>query len=135
MQNRILPLSLLISAALAIPSLAMAAPTDTAADMNADMNAMPVENTVQEEAVGPNGELIATQPGYVESSESATATELDADTQAAYAQYNDPNYQAPEADVNEADVNSDMPAEDANIDSSMPVEEMDNQYSENTLQD
>ena len=80
--------------------------------------------------MGPDGELIATQPGYVESSESETATELDADTQAAYAQYNDPNYQAPEADVN-----SGMPAEDTNIDSSMPVEDMDNQYSENTLQD
>ena len=105
MQNRTLSLSLLISAALAIPSLAMAAPVDmTSADVSTT-TAMPTDTMVEEEAVGPNGELLATQPGYVESDETQVITPenqqviepgtMETLEQAPSTQYEDPNYQLP----------------------------------------
>ena len=66
MTNRMLPLSLLISAAVAVPSLAMAAPVNHSDIQPADMRTMPVDNTLQAEIEGPDGELLATQPGAVD---------------------------------------------------------------------
>ena len=66
MTNRMLPISLLISAAVAVPSLAMAAPVNQSDIQPADMRTMPVDNTLQAEVEGPDGELLATQPGAVD---------------------------------------------------------------------
>ncbi|WP_201554262.1 hypothetical protein [Psychrobacter sp. 72-O-c] len=68
MQNRLLPLSLLVGAALVMPGLAIAAPANSTV-MPADMRVAPVDNTLQAEIEGPDGELLATQPGEVEVNE------------------------------------------------------------------
>lgn len=72
-------LSLLMGAAIILPTVAMAAPVETndtesttqqvtpAEQLNA-----PVENTLQSKVKGPDGELLATQPGAVETDESET---------------------------------------------------------------
>ena len=61
-------LSLVLSTALALPTIAMAAPNavNNADLMPADMRSMPVDNTLQAEIEGPDGELLATQPGAVD---------------------------------------------------------------------
>ena len=72
MQNR--TLSLLLGTALIIPSLAMAAPIGTDNITPAELRAEPVDNTLQAEIEGPDGELLATQPGEVESDEMVVET-------------------------------------------------------------
>ncbi len=72
MQNR--TLSLIIGTALIMPTLAMAAPIDNSNVTPADMRTTPVENTLQTEIEGADGELLATQPGEVESDETVVET-------------------------------------------------------------
>lgn len=62
-------LSLLMGAALAIPTLVVAAPANSDDITPADMNGAAVDNTLQAEVEGPDGELLATQPGEVELTE------------------------------------------------------------------
>lgn len=73
-------LSLLMGAAIILPTVAMAAPVETNDTKSANtqqvtpaeqLNA-PVENTLQSKVKGPDGELLATQPGAVETDESET---------------------------------------------------------------
>lgn len=61
-------LSLVLGTALALPTIAMAASNavNNADLMPADMRSMPVDNTLQAEIEGPDGELLATQPGAVD---------------------------------------------------------------------
>lgn len=68
-------LSLLMGAALILPTMAMAAPVNTAEVTPADKLAEPVDNTLQSEVEGPDGELLATQPGAVESEEAVAITD------------------------------------------------------------
>ncbi|MGP5102506.1 hypothetical protein ACTXJH_00760 [Psychrobacter celer] len=68
-------LSLLIGATLILPTMAMAAPVNTAEVTPADKLAEPVDNTLQAEVEGPDGELLATQPGAVESEEAVAVTD------------------------------------------------------------
>lgn len=137
MQNRTLSLSLLMSAALVIPSLAMAAPTsadnnipaDMSADMdtdiNADMNNVSTDDALQEEIVDPNSELMTTQPSSVDNVDSVdnnevdTNTEDEAKTRELYNQYNDPNYQS-----STVDVDSNIPADmnDQSSEEMLPVQ-------------
>ncbi|WP_299185996.1 hypothetical protein [uncultured Psychrobacter sp.] len=70
MQKR--TLSLIIGTALAMPSIAMAAPMDQGDITPADMRATPAPNTLQAEIEGPDGELLATQPGEVETDVNVT---------------------------------------------------------------
>lgn len=77
MQNRTSPLSLLLGAALAMPGLAMAASVNTGNITPADMRAAPVDNTLQTEVEGPDGELLATQPGEIDSDVTVTETNSD----------------------------------------------------------
>ncbi len=72
MQNR--TLSLIIGTALAMPSIAMAAPMDQGNVTPADMRVTPAPNTLQTEIEGPDGELLATQPGEVEGDINVTET-------------------------------------------------------------
>ncbi|MGM8898044.1 MULTISPECIES: hypothetical protein [unclassified Psychrobacter] len=81
MQNR--TLSLIIGAALVMPSIAMAAPMDQGNITPADMRDTPAPNTLQAEIEGPDGELLATQPGEVESDVNIAETNPD--------EMNDPN--------------------------------------------
>ncbi|MGM8887862.1 hypothetical protein ACS8FD_18195, partial [Psychrobacter sp. 1U2] len=81
MQKR--TLSLIIGAALVMPSIAMAAPMDQGNITPADMRDTPAPNTLQAEIEGPDGELLATQPGEVESDVNITETNPD--------EMNDPN--------------------------------------------
>lgn len=72
MQKRTLPLSLLIGAALTIPSLAMAAPAD---DMTpADMQTATAENTLQNEveSADADAELVSNQSSPFEINETKT---------------------------------------------------------------
>ena len=69
MKTRILSLPLLISIALALPAIAVAAPANTGSITPADMRTMPAPNTLRAEIQGPDGELLATQPGEVEVNE------------------------------------------------------------------
>lgn len=73
-------LSLLMGAAIILPTVAMAAPVETNDTKSANtqqvtpaeqLNA-PVDNTLQSKVKGPDGELLATQPGAVETDESET---------------------------------------------------------------
>ena len=73
MQNRTLPSSLLIAAALTLPSVAIAEPVNTADIQPADARTMPADNTLQAQVEGPDGELLATQPGAVDTAEIETA--------------------------------------------------------------
>ena len=85
MKNRTLPLSLLMGAAIAIPSLAMAAPANSEAMTEvtpADMRTMPVDNTLEAEVEGPDGELLATQPGAIETNESEAVAIADMNDEA-----------------------------------------------------
>ena len=66
-------LSLIVGATLVLPTMAMAAPVNNSDLMPADMRNAPVESTVQAEIEGPDGELLATQPGAVDVEESNTA--------------------------------------------------------------
>ncbi|MGP5505435.1 hypothetical protein [Psychrobacter celer] len=68
-------LSLLMGATLILPTIAMAAPVNTAEVTPADKLAEPVDNTLQAEVEGPDGELLATQPGAVESEEAVAITD------------------------------------------------------------
>ncbi|MGP5060077.1 hypothetical protein [Psychrobacter celer] len=74
MKNTALSL-LLIGATLILPTMAMAAPVNTAEVTPADKLAEPVDNTLQAEVEGPDGELLATQPGAVESEEAVAVTD------------------------------------------------------------
>ena len=85
MKNRTLPLSLLMGAALAIPSLAMADTSnpDEMTDVTpADMRTMPVDNTLEADVEGPDGELLATQPGAIETNESEAVAIAEMDDEA-----------------------------------------------------
>ncbi|MFP3455755.1 hypothetical protein R0J89_05730 [Psychrobacter sp. SIMBA_152] len=66
-------LSLIVGATLVLPTMAMAAPVNNSDLMPADMRNTPVESTVQAEIEGPDGELLATQPGAVDVEASTTA--------------------------------------------------------------
>ena len=111
MQKRTVPLSLIISAALSIPSLAMAVSADIENDTAMDMNAVPTQDMMQNQAENPNVEPFSTQ---------AEVAPRDPEMQAYDEPYNDQsndpnsdlnndsNYQAQTAD---ADVNV---TEDAN---------------------
>lgn len=68
-------LSLLMGATLILPTMAMAAPVNTAEVTPADKLAEPVDDTLQAEVEGPDGELLATQPGAVESEEAVAITD------------------------------------------------------------
>lgn len=59
-------LSLVLGATLVLPAAAIAAPVNTSDIMPADMRTTPVDNTLQAEIEGPDGELVATQPGAVD---------------------------------------------------------------------
>lgn len=105
-------LSLIMGAALILPSLAMAAPATTKEVTPAAKLAAPVANSLEEKIEGPDGELLATQPGAVES-DVATTVSIDEDededteeatvadaplqpapaTQALNMQHSDTNYQ------------------------------------------
>ncbi|WP_201615530.1 hypothetical protein [Psychrobacter urativorans] len=71
MQKRTLPLSLLIGAALTIPSLAMAAPANNNNITPVDMPTATAENTLETEE-STDSELRSTQPGSFEISETQT---------------------------------------------------------------
>lgn len=76
-------LSLIVGATLVLPTMAMAAPVNNSDLMPADMRNTPVESTVQAEIEGPDGELLATQPGAVDVEESNTAdVDMDMDNEA-----------------------------------------------------
>ena len=64
-----------MGATLILPTMAMAAPVNTAEVTPADKLAEPVDNTLQAEVEGPDGELLATQPGAVESEEAVAITD------------------------------------------------------------
>ena len=65
-------LSLVLGATLVLPTIAMAAPVNNSDIMPADMRTMPVDNTLQAEIEGPDGELLATQPGAVDDNDMDT---------------------------------------------------------------
>lgn len=113
MQNRTLSTSLIISAALALPSLAMAVTPD-ATDLPPISDASVDTETSNETNTGPantdndtspnqnktlDTEPPESQPNTDKSIDNKTATEVAAETQAMFKQYNDPNYQPPKADV------------------------------------
>ena len=76
-------LSLIVGATLVLPTMAMAAPVNNSDLMPADMRNTAVESTVQAEIEGPDGELLATQPGAVDVEESNTAdVDMDMDNEA-----------------------------------------------------
>lgn len=64
MKKNILPL--VLGATLVLPAAAIAAPVNTSDIMPADMRTTPVDNTLQAEIEGPDGELLATQPGAID---------------------------------------------------------------------
>lgn len=66
-------LSLIVGATLVLPTMAMAAPVNNSDLAPSDMRNAPVESTVQAEVEGPDGELLATQPGAVDVEEPNTA--------------------------------------------------------------
>jgi len=72
MQKCTLPLSLLIGAALTIPSLAMAAPADTNDITPVDITTTTANNTLETEVESTEGELPSTQPSAFEISETKT---------------------------------------------------------------
>lgn len=105
MKNRTLPLSLLMGAALAIPSLAMADTSnpDEMTDVTpADMRTMPVDNTLEADVEGPDGELLATQPGAIETNESEAVAIAEMDDEA-------------DADMATAEVDAEVAAADADM--------------------
>ncbi|WP_440455032.1 hypothetical protein [Psychrobacter sp. ASPA161_9] len=94
MQNR--TLSLIIGTALVMPSLAMAAPIDNSSITPADMRNAPAASTLQAEIDGPNGELLATQPGEVESD--ATVVETNSE------EMNDPEMMSNPEEMNDPEM-------------------------------
>lgn len=64
----------MMTAAIAIPSLATAAPANQADIMPADMRTAPAQNTLQQQMMDEDGELVATQPGRVEIDEDVDAS-------------------------------------------------------------
>ena len=94
MQNR--TLSLIIGTALVMPSLAMAAPIDNSSITPADMRNAPAASTLQAEIDGPNGELLATQPGEVESD--ATVVETNSE------EMNDPEMMSNPEEMNHSEM-------------------------------
>jgi len=75
-------LSLIVGATLVLPTIAMAAPVNNSDLAPSDMRNAPVESTVQAEVEGPDGELLATQPGAVDIEESNTAdVDMDMDNE------------------------------------------------------
>ena len=144
MQKRTVPLSLIISAALSIPSLAMAVSADIENDTAMDMNAVPTQDMMQNQAENPNVEPFSTQ---------AEVAPRDPEMQAYDEPYNDQsndpnsdlnndsNYQAQTADAdvnvtedaNTADMNpTDMNNADMNnvIVEEMPQSELENPNAE-----
>lgn len=93
MQNRTLPLSLLLGAALVMPGLAIAAPVSTGNIMPADMRNAPVDNTLQTEVEGPDGELLATQPDAIEVNEQDSLSIDAVAEQSLNKQHNNASYQ------------------------------------------
>ncbi|QOD12875.1 hypothetical protein IEE84_00700 [Psychrobacter sp. 28M-43] len=76
-------LSLIVGATLVLPTMAMAAPVNNSDLMPADMRNAAVKSTVQAEIEGPDGELLATQPGAVDVEASNTAdVDMDMDSEA-----------------------------------------------------
>lgn len=63
-------LSLIVGTTLMLPAVAMAAPMGNSDIMPADMRSTAVDNTLRAEIEGPDGELLATQPGAVDIDES-----------------------------------------------------------------
>lgn len=109
MQNRTLSTSLIISVALALPSLAMAVTPDATdlppisdASVDTETSAGPA-NTANDTSPNQNKTLDTeppeSQPNTDKSIDTKIATEVAAETQAMFKQYNDPNYQPPKADV------------------------------------
>jgi len=74
-------LSLIVGATLVLPTMAMAAPVNNSDLMPADMRNAAVESTLQAEIEGPDGELLATQPGAVDVEEPNNA-DVDMDNEA-----------------------------------------------------
>lgn len=74
MQHNTLSLSLLLSAALVAPTLAMAETANYGDAASVETSTVSAENTLQAEVEGPNGELLATQPGEVETEENVVET-------------------------------------------------------------
>ena len=66
MKNNVLSLALLTSFGLALPAIAMAAPANTGYIAPADVRTTPAPNTLQQKIQGPDGELLATQPGEID---------------------------------------------------------------------
>ncbi|MEN8625313.1 hypothetical protein [Psychrobacter proteolyticus] len=74
-------LSLIVGATLVLPTMAMAAPVNNSDLMPADMRNAAVESTLQAEIEGPDGELLATQPGAVDV-EASNNADVDMDDEA-----------------------------------------------------
>ena len=72
-------LSLIVGAALVLPTMAIAAPANNSDLVPADMRSTAVDNTLRAEIKGPDGELLATQPGAVDIDES-DADDMDDET-------------------------------------------------------
>lgn len=78
MQNRTLSLSLLIGAALTIPSLAMAAPTTTDDMKPVDMATVSADNTQKTEGEDAEDEQLSTTPSTFEINETQTISSSNA---------------------------------------------------------
>lgn len=83
MKKRTLPLSLLIGAALAIPSLAMAAPANSAP---VNVQTASADNTIETEAQNADGELSANQNNPFKISETQTISRASANKSASQQQ-------------------------------------------------
>ncbi|OXL17802.1 hypothetical protein [Psychrobacter sp. DAB_AL32B] len=83
MKKRTLPLSLLIGAALAIPSLAMAAPANSAP---VNVQTASADNTIETEAQNADGELSANQNNPFKISETQTISRASANKNASQQQ-------------------------------------------------
>ncbi|MEN2751866.1 hypothetical protein AAIR29_09495 [Psychrobacter sp. FBL11] len=145
MQKR--TLSLIIGAALVMPSIAMAAPMDQGNITPADMRDTPAPNTLQAEIEGPDGELLATQPGEVESDVNITETNPnemnDPNMMGNLDEMNDPNMMSNPDEMNDPDMMSNPdemnepnmmgnPDEMTNLDSEQAAPQALNQQHSNT---
>ena len=83
MKKRTLPLSLIIGAALAIPSLAMAAPANSAP---VNVQTASADNTIETEAQNADGELSANQNNPFKISETQTISRASANKSASQQQ-------------------------------------------------
>ena len=100
-------LSLIMGATLVLPTLAMAMPMSNSNVMSADMQNASVESTVQAEVEGPDGELLATQPGAVDIDESDDI-QMDDDAADMNDEASDMDDEAGDMDMNSEDVNSEQ---------------------------